>query len=294
MTHIILLLYLISGFSGICSIIFLIMKYGHNSPFMKAYIKVHLTYTSIMLAALVILYIRVNVISSQWLMPLFIASILLGQGFLLYALSRFSFIINKEGVSPGSRLFWNIFPFFYFLLAALQIVLWETPVTLAPIIIGVPLFVGISIWFSIRNFKAEKESERGKNLIWFYFLLFTIVVIALEMYFKSRFGALGEYTINIPLIFLCWNALSVIQFRRENSSHSSENPGNYKIGDAEVRKWQLTDREREITNAIIQGCSNKEIASDLDISFSTVKNHIYNIYRKTGVQSRVELVNLFR
>jgi len=52
----------------------------------------------------------------------------------------------------------------------------------------------------------------------------------------------------------------------------------------------LTRREREITERISQGMTNKEIADALFISTETVKRHVYNIYNKAGVRNRVQLV----
>jgi two-component system response regulator DegU len=43
---------------------------------------------------------------------------------------------------------------------------------------------------------------------------------------------------------------------------------------------------------ILQGKSNREIEELLFISGQTVKNHIYNIFRKLGVKSRGQLVGL--
>ena len=59
------------------------------------------------------------------------------------------------------------------------------------------------------------------------------------------------------------------------------------------KKFQITTREQEIIRLICQGKSNKEIENELYISIQTVKDHIYNIYQKTGVKNRVQLSNLF-
>jgi DNA-binding NarL/FixJ family response regulator len=48
----------------------------------------------------------------------------------------------------------------------------------------------------------------------------------------------------------------------------------------------LTRREREIALLIGEGLSNKEIAKDLRIGPSTVKNHVHNILDKLGVRRR--------
>jgi len=54
--------------------------------------------------------------------------------------------------------------------------------------------------------------------------------------------------------------------------------------------FSITEREKEIIKGIISSQSNKEIAYNLRISEKTVKNHIYNIFQKTRVQNRVELI----
>ena len=56
---------------------------------------------------------------------------------------------------------------------------------------------------------------------------------------------------------------------------------------------KLTDRELEILNLLTLGYRNKEIGEKLFISIPTVKTHIYNIYRKLHVQSRIAAVNVF-
>jgi len=52
---------------------------------------------------------------------------------------------------------------------------------------------------------------------------------------------------------------------------------------------QLSPREKLIYNGIKNGKTNKEIASELFISLSTVKTHINNIYKKLDITSREEL-----
>lgn len=66
------------------------------------------------------------------------------------------------------------------------------------------------------------------------------------------------------------------------------------LSEKAVESSGLSGREREIVSLLNRGLSNKEIAYSLKITSITVKNHVYNIYQKTGVRSRVELLNLFR
>lgn len=53
----------------------------------------------------------------------------------------------------------------------------------------------------------------------------------------------------------------------------------------------LSERERGILTCLLNGRSDKEIASELNISVKTVANHNRRLYRKVGVNSRFELVS---
>jgi DNA-binding NarL/FixJ family response regulator len=52
----------------------------------------------------------------------------------------------------------------------------------------------------------------------------------------------------------------------------------------------LSDREMEVLTLVVDGKSNKEIASLLGISHQTVKNHITSILRKFCVEDRTQAV----
>jgi DNA-binding NarL/FixJ family response regulator len=56
----------------------------------------------------------------------------------------------------------------------------------------------------------------------------------------------------------------------------------------------LTARERDIIELIDQGLSNKDIANQLYIEVSTVKNHVHNILRKLHVHRRSQAAALVR
>ncbi len=55
---------------------------------------------------------------------------------------------------------------------------------------------------------------------------------------------------------------------------------------------ELSEREQEVVELLMQGKGNKQIASILDISERTVEFHLTNIYVKFLVCSRVELILL--
>lgn len=59
-------------------------------------------------------------------------------------------------------------------------------------------------------------------------------------------------------------------------------------------KAGLTFRQRQLVSLVAKGMSNKEIASNLNLSEFTVKNHIYRIMKQLEAESRQEAVDLIR
>ncbi|MFH1297078.1 MAG: helix-turn-helix transcriptional regulator [Bacteroidota bacterium] len=62
--------------------------------------------------------------------------------------------------------------------------------------------------------------------------------------------------------------------------------------EAFCRQYEISPREAEIILELCQGRSNREIADRLFITLQTVKDHLYRIFIKTEVKSRIQLVNL--
>lgn len=52
----------------------------------------------------------------------------------------------------------------------------------------------------------------------------------------------------------------------------------------------LTKREQEIVALVAEGMKNREIASALNVSEHTVKNHLFRIFERLGISSRAELI----
>jgi two-component system response regulator DctR len=57
---------------------------------------------------------------------------------------------------------------------------------------------------------------------------------------------------------------------------------------------ELTERERDVMDLVIEGKPNKLIADALDISVRTVEVHRARVFEKMNVRSAVELANLLR
>ena len=57
-----------------------------------------------------------------------------------------------------------------------------------------------------------------------------------------------------------------------------------------TEKLQLTAREFQVLELIIEGLNNSKIASKLNISTKTIENHRYNLMQKLGVRNVTELL----
>jgi DNA-binding NarL/FixJ family response regulator len=52
----------------------------------------------------------------------------------------------------------------------------------------------------------------------------------------------------------------------------------------------LSQREGQVVRLVAEGLGNREIAREMNISAHTVKNHLFRIFDKLGVSSRVDVV----
>ncbi|RPJ04815.1 MAG: hypothetical protein EHM28_13345, partial [Spirochaetaceae bacterium] len=66
----------------------------------------------------------------------------------------------------------------------------------------------------------------------------------------------------------------------------------YSVSDQMLEKYRITAREATLFPLIMRGLGNKQIAYELSIKLQTVKQHMSSIFRKTGTQSRFELMNM--
>jgi DNA-binding NarL/FixJ family response regulator len=51
----------------------------------------------------------------------------------------------------------------------------------------------------------------------------------------------------------------------------------------------FTNREKQVLELLVDGCSNREIAGPLGIEERTVKAHVAKLMRKVGVRNRIAL-----
>jgi len=96
----------------------------------------------------------------------------------------------------------------------------------------------------------------------------------------------------IMMIFLTLIFFIVIHFRRV-STISKRLRSEMEMERFFIKKG-ISSREREVILLLLSGKNSREIEDKLFISYGTVKNHIYSIYKKLNVKNRVEFFNLFK
>lgn len=69
---------------------------------------------------------------------------------------------------------------------------------------------------------------------------------------------------------------------------------NNKLTDYFIQKYDITEKESQVIELIIEGLTYKQAAEKLFISPKTVDNHMQNIYKKLNVKSKIQLCNFVR
>lgn len=60
------------------------------------------------------------------------------------------------------------------------------------------------------------------------------------------------------------------------------------------KKYELSKRETEVCKLLLQGYTMRQISAILSIGYSTVNTYCTSLYRKLGINSRIELLILFK
>ena len=148
----------------------------------------------------------------------------------------------------------------------------------------------ILILILIRSFKLKNTREirllRSYSIIFLtrYPLIFLMFLIPEPLRFFSAILVLFYFN-GIPLIW------TLLFFGRGSLNEKSNFIETDQLSE-KLKRNKITPRENEIVKLLLAGKSNSEIEEMLFISSHTVKNHIYNIYRKLEVKNRYEMISL--
>jgi DNA-binding CsgD family transcriptional regulator len=150
--------------------------------------------------------------------------------------------------------------------------------------------LGITLFFYRRIDNKEMKKIIIMVVSFLIFVFLDTSVFSLKIYLSSFYSIRFWWNI---LFYTLWNIVFIIYALRFFSFEPS-NLMDIHPDESFLKKYNFTAREQEILSIMIQGKSNQEIAEKFFISLKTVKNHIYNIYQKTGAKNRIELAFLIK
>ncbi len=137
--------------------------------------------------------------------------------------------------------------------------------------------------------------KRGLILILLFILLyspFAVLDSFYDKFYNLIFRHLPDgFSFAAPYYFL-WNIVTLLLTGRYflKTSFNKDKAISKEI----IKKYKITNREKEIISFVMKGYSNQEISDKAFISMTTVKKHIYNLFLKTGVKNRIELINILK
>jgi DNA-binding NarL/FixJ family response regulator len=85
------------------------------------------------------------------------------------------------------------------------------------------------------------------------------------------------------------NNLQLLTVGRDPKSELKEQDEKPMINLNEIK---ITPRDQQVLRLLVQGCSNKEIASHLNISPRTVKQHLRTLFLRAGIKEGRKRVKL--
>jgi len=155
----------------------------------------------------------------------------------------------------------------------------------------------IVVLSGLYRFGSNEKTDKGMALIAFarYYIFIMSISIAFHVVFMLNVIPQIYCEILIPFYYFAINNYVVFFPRRFIHIFNPESQEIAMQTFYEIcTKYGLSPREQEIVQLILDGKSNKEISDIAKISLQTAKTHTSRIYKKTNVQSRVQLVNVFK
>jgi len=153
----------------------------------------------------------------------------------------------------------------------------------------------ISYYFLyFRGSGLKDKVQRSMVMNFGHIYLFVQITGIILFYFTDRYVSVSLVYIFVyfgggllPLFFLG------SRLKRDFVLGASKEEGKIDLSELLLRH-EISRREQEIIQKISEGFTNQEISDILFISLQTVKDHSHNIYKKLGVKSRVQMVNMIR
>ena len=220
---------------------------------------------------------------------------------LCYLFVRLVFSLLQKPIprplAAAYAVFWGLF-FVGFVYAEVRY--FQTGSMSATRVLEVVFNAGLSVFYfgsalillrQARNLPDPGQRTLARTLATAYLVTF-LVPLSGRVFASGLFRHWMIIEYAILLVFNAWVALFMqFHLRRVQPTGSG---GRSNALEEVFARFRITRREQDVVRGILEGRSNAEIAKAFFISEKTVETHVYNIYQKTGVRSRIQLLNLFR
>lgn len=315
--YILLILYLIAFIIGFTTIIYSIIYYIIERI---TWLKYYIIFLSIFGFLLFIRAIKLlsflavpSFLSNEIFNTLYLFILSVSMSLMLYFIPAFLYRFLGLKWAVKENIEYLILSVIFFILSILGILLHFNFYIIANRIFYLSiLFLFVLSFLNYKNIKDRTIKFIVKILGLITILIYPILVYQLIILNKNVFD-IGSIDITLVLFYIWWNLvmlsyllwyfIGIIKNKNNvidknlienNSKNIEENKIiNKSSSKKEEEQINLTKREREILFYLLSGKTNKEVATILKISLNTVNNHVANIYDKSGVKNRVELVNKF-
>lgn len=151
------------------------------------------------------------------------------------------------------------------------------------------LDIGLPGMSGIAGMKLIKEKYEDVSIV-----MLTVHDDSNKIFSALRAGASGYLLKSTPLSKLN----SFIEMLSQGGAPMSHQIAfkvvqHFQTGKKNKKKSPLSDREKEVVSAIVDGLSYKQIAERLCISMGTIHTHIRNIYKKLHAHSKADVITKF-
>jgi DNA-binding CsgD family transcriptional regulator len=293
MLHISFALYVLSLLSGglLLSALANNPKYRCATGF-RELIALYLLITAFVFVTALCLYLSVNLSfadeTRQQILKVYLTVILLFLGFLPGAIEKYDATLYRF-TSPAWFTYLRRFCVLYAIAGAA--IIWRFGDHLALQVIGISIALFIVALIAVSHWSRAHYDEvyKSRTARWVSRAMVaqSLALPLIEAVVWPEHLLRDGYTFSLPLLFLVNNALLWIW--RDEVLPGAGRP--VPLADMDSL---LSPKEQEVARAVAEGLSNKQIAAKLGISESTVKNHLYSIFKKCNVTSRVGLINHLR
>lgn len=135
-------------------------------------------------------------------------------------------------------------------------------------------------------YRKQKTIEGIAIFLFFSLVAFSFDDRKVKLFWRDYPLAAVALALITALIAIIW--LRIEKNKTQLLINNLQNKSIEKPTSIERKLLELSMRQREVFDLIIQGKSNKEITAELHIELSTLKTHINQIYKTLGIKSRRE------